>query len=135
MMPRGVDEYDPNDVATRPHYLAEHFGYRFGPSSTGIAVPVFAFFAAGVAVNAAADDLADLIAAAAQRAGAEFVDVRGAFTGHELCRPQEWIHGVSWPVDSSFHPTTRGHTAYAQALAPLAAQARPPAPTLSLIHI
>jgi len=31
--------------------LAEIFGYRFGPLSSGIAVPVFAFFAAGVSVG------------------------------------------------------------------------------------
>jgi len=31
--------------------LAERFGYRFGPLSSGIAVPVFAFFAAGVAIG------------------------------------------------------------------------------------
>lgn len=31
--------------------LAESFGFRFGPLSSGIAVPVFAFFAAGVAIN------------------------------------------------------------------------------------
>lgn len=31
--------------------LAERFGHRFGPLSSGIAVPVFAFFAAGVSVG------------------------------------------------------------------------------------
>lgn len=62
MMPRGVDEHDPNDATTRPHYLAEHFGYRFGPISTGIAVPVFAFFAAGVAVKGSSGFFADPIA-------------------------------------------------------------------------
>lgn len=62
MMPRGVDEHDPSDSSTRPHYLAEHFGHRFGPISTGIAVPVFAFFAAGVAITGSADFFADPIA-------------------------------------------------------------------------
>lgn len=62
MMPRGVDEHDPSDLSTRPHYLAEHFGHRFGPISTGIAVPVFAFFAAGVAITGSADFFADPIA-------------------------------------------------------------------------
>lgn len=33
--------------------LADTFGYRFGPLSSGIAVPVFAFFAAGVALSGA----------------------------------------------------------------------------------
>lgn len=62
MMPRGVDEHDPNDPTTRPHYLAEHFGYRFGPISTGFAVPVFAFFAAGVAIKGSSGFFADPIA-------------------------------------------------------------------------
>lgn len=61
-MPRGVAEHDPNDPKTRPHYLAEHFGYRFGPISTGFAVPVFAFFAAGVAVTGSAGLFAEPIA-------------------------------------------------------------------------
>lgn len=62
MMPRGVDEHDPNDASTRPHHLAAHFGYRFGPISTGIAVPVFAFFAAGVAIKGSSGFFADPIA-------------------------------------------------------------------------
>lgn len=61
-MPKGVTEHDPNDLSTRPHYLAESFGYRFGPISTGIAVPVFAFFAAGVAIKGSAGFFADPIA-------------------------------------------------------------------------
>jgi len=59
MMPRGVDEHDPSDPSTRPHHLAEHFGYRFGPISTGIAVPVFAFFAAGVAIKGSSGFMTD----------------------------------------------------------------------------
>lgn len=37
--------------AKAPFDLAEIFGHRFGPLSSGIAVPVFAFFAAGVALG------------------------------------------------------------------------------------
>jgi NhaA family Na+:H+ antiporter len=33
--------------------LAEHFEHRFRPLSTGVAVPVFAFFAAGVSIGGA----------------------------------------------------------------------------------
>jgi NhaA family Na+:H+ antiporter len=45
--------------------LAEHFEHRFRPISAGIAVPVFAFFAAGVAVggfSGLADSLSDRVA-------------------------------------------------------------------------
>jgi NhaA family Na+:H+ antiporter len=45
--------------------LAEHFEHRFRPLSAGIAVPVFAFFAAGVTVGGAsglADSLSDRVA-------------------------------------------------------------------------
>jgi Na+:H+ antiporter, NhaA family len=45
--------------------LAEHFEHRFRPLSAGVAVPVFAFFAAGVTVgglSGLADSLADPVA-------------------------------------------------------------------------
>jgi len=44
------------------HRLAESFGTRFAPLSTGFAVPVFAFFAAGVAVSGESRFPADPIA-------------------------------------------------------------------------
>ena len=43
--------------------LAEHFEHRFRPLSAGFAVPVFAFFAAGVAVGGAGTDLTDPVTA------------------------------------------------------------------------
>ncbi|MFC7765004.1 Na+/H+ antiporter NhaA [Leucobacter soli] len=49
------------DVAERID-LAESFGYRFGPLSSGIAVPVFAFFAAGVPISGAAGFATDPVA-------------------------------------------------------------------------
>jgi NhaA family Na+:H+ antiporter len=45
--------------------MAEHFEHRFRPISTGVAVPVFAFFAAGVTVgglSGLADSLSDRVA-------------------------------------------------------------------------
>jgi NhaA family Na+:H+ antiporter len=45
--------------------MAEHFEHRFRPLSAGVAVPVFAFFAAGVTVgglSGLADSLADTVA-------------------------------------------------------------------------
>ena len=53
IMPRGVETPEAGGTVTRPVQLAEQFNYRFGPISTGFAVPVFAFFAAGVAVTGA----------------------------------------------------------------------------------
>lgn len=49
--PRKVAGHAPRHSSVRPHQLAESFGYRFGPISAGVAVPVFAFFAAGVTVS------------------------------------------------------------------------------------
>jgi NhaA family Na+:H+ antiporter len=43
--------------------LAEHFEHRFRPLSVGVAVPVFAFFAAGVAVVDGGGSLADPVTA------------------------------------------------------------------------
>ncbi|HXT46097.1 MAG TPA: Na+/H+ antiporter NhaA [Pseudonocardiaceae bacterium] len=38
-------------VPVRRHGLAEHFEHRWRPISAGVAVPIFAFFAAGVAIG------------------------------------------------------------------------------------
>jgi len=38
-------------VPVRRHDLAEHFEHRWRPISAGVAVPIFAFFAAGVAIG------------------------------------------------------------------------------------
>ncbi|MDE9364829.1 SGNH/GDSL hydrolase family protein [Luteipulveratus sp. YIM 133132] len=65
-------------------------------------------------LNDAADELAGVIGAAAEQAGAEFVDVRTVFEGHAVCQKPEWIRGVSHPIEVSFHPTTPGHDAYAR---------------------
>jgi len=54
IMPRGVnlsDDPGPDGAVAGPIRLVEHFVHRFGAISTGIAVPVFAFFAAGVALR------------------------------------------------------------------------------------
>jgi NhaA family Na+:H+ antiporter len=46
----------------RGHRLAEHFEHRWRPISAGVAVPVFAFFAAGVAIGDRLDaSLADTV--------------------------------------------------------------------------
>jgi NhaA family Na+:H+ antiporter len=62
IMPRGVDAEPSNGTVTRPVHLAEQFNYRFGPISTGFAVPVFAFFAAGVGIQGSSGFFTDPIA-------------------------------------------------------------------------
>ncbi|MGY4644947.1 SGNH/GDSL hydrolase family protein [Cellulomonas sp. URHB0016] len=66
------------------------------------------------ALNAAADNLDAVIAAAAARAGFRFVDVRKRFAGHGANSPDPWILGPSDPA--AFHPTVEGYEAYTAAV-------------------
>ena len=50
----GASAAEPPAARTPGPGLAEHFEHRFRPISAGIAVPVFAFFAAGVAIGGSA---------------------------------------------------------------------------------
>ena len=59
-------------------------------------------------------DLADVIGRVAGAGGAAFVDPRAAFTDHAVCDGEEWLSGVSWPLEESYHPNTEGHAAYAR---------------------
>jgi len=58
-------------------------------------------------LDAGADVLNDRIATGARRWGAEFVDVRPAFTGHGLCSADPWIVGPTAP--GAYHPTATGY--------------------------
>jgi len=60
------------------------------------------------AINAAADDLDTVIAKRAADHGFTYTDVRAGFTGHELCSGAPWLHGVTLPLDESYHPTVAG---------------------------
>ncbi|MEU5836619.1 SGNH/GDSL hydrolase family protein [Streptomyces diacarni] len=62
------------------------------------------------AVNAASDDLNGVTAKRAADHGYSFGDVRPAFTGHEICSGDEWLHSVTLPVDESYHPTAAGQS-------------------------
>ena len=75
----------------------------------------FTFFSAHemTRLNDAADELRSIIAAATRRAGFGLVRVASSFVGHAVCSEAEWINGVSWPVEASFHPNALGHKAYA----------------------
>ncbi|WP_308209031.1 SGNH/GDSL hydrolase family protein [Actinoallomurus purpureus] len=63
-----------------------------------------------VALNAAATELDTVIGKAAADAGFGFADVRGQFSGHELCSGDGWLHSVTIPIGDSYHPTATGHS-------------------------
>lgn len=91
----------------------------------GVDCQVLTFFSEAemAAIDRAADDLGTLLGDAASRHDARFVDIRATFDGHELCRTDPWVHGLTWPVENSFHPVSAGHAAYAEAIAPAARDA------------
>jgi lysophospholipase L1-like esterase len=68
------------------------------------------------ALNVAADELSGVIAAAAERAGARYVDVREAFAEHGVCSGEPWINALVRPTNDSYHPNKAGQAAYFQAL-------------------
>jgi lysophospholipase L1-like esterase len=76
------------------------------------------------ALNAAADTLDSVIAAAATRAGFQFVDVRQRFDGHGANSPDAWILGPSDPA--AFHPTLDGYKAYTAAVNSALGAIKPP---------
>jgi hypothetical protein len=61
------------------------------------------------ALNSAADTLAGVTRQAVDRAGFTWSDVRDEFAGHELCSGDDWLNAVTLPIESSYHPTARGH--------------------------
>src|SRR3569833_4073577 len=64
-----------------------------------------------VALNEAADVLGGTVSTAASNAGFTFSDVRGQFTGHELCSGDAWLHAVALgDISASYPPTARGHS-------------------------
>lgn len=67
-------------------------------------------------LNQGADELASVIVAAAGRAGFAVADVRAEFVHHAVCDPVEWVRGVSWPIEESFHPNAQGAQAYADSV-------------------
>ncbi len=61
------------------------------------------------AINSGSDALASVLSARSSAHGAKFVDVRGAFTGHNICSSaDDWLHSLTWPVTNSYHPTVAG---------------------------
>ncbi len=63
------------------------------------------------AINDAADYLDAAIAKRAADHGFTFGDVRGTFTGHEICSGSSWLHSVNWlNIGESYHPTASGQS-------------------------
>jgi len=69
-------------------------------------------------LNATADLLDSVTAAAASAAGFAFADPRPAFTGHAICSSSPWINNLTWPLDDSFHTNRTGQVGYAGVVAP-----------------
>ncbi|HET9380535.1 MAG TPA: SGNH/GDSL hydrolase family protein [Streptomyces sp.] len=63
------------------------------------------------AINSAADYMNNTIGNVARSHGFTFGDVRGTFTGHELCSGSAWLHSVNWTnMGDSYHPTAAGQS-------------------------
>ncbi|MBD0419677.1 SGNH/GDSL hydrolase family protein [Streptomyces sp. TRM S81-3] len=63
------------------------------------------------AINDASDHLNTAIAKRAAAHGFTFGDVRGTFTGHEICSGSSWLHSVNWlNIGESYHPTAAGQS-------------------------
>ncbi|WNM36280.1 SGNH/GDSL hydrolase family protein [Streptomyces sp. Li-HN-5-11] len=63
------------------------------------------------ALNGAVDLLDSVISARAADHEFRFADVRGAFTGHEICSASPWLHSVVWlDPPESYHPTAPGQS-------------------------
>jgi lysophospholipase L1-like esterase len=61
------------------------------------------------ALNQGAGDLDAALATAAAASHDTFADVRGQFTGHEICDSGSWLHSVDiFAISSSYHPTATG---------------------------
>jgi lysophospholipase L1-like esterase len=61
------------------------------------------------ALNDGADTLDNVLQAAAAAGHAVWADVRGQFSGHEICDSGSWLHSVDlFALSSSYHPTASG---------------------------
>ncbi|MBB2893709.1 SGNH/GDSL hydrolase family protein [Flexivirga oryzae] len=62
------------------------------------------------AIDSGIDTLDSIIQTAAGRAGFTYGDVRGAFSGHEICDSDRWLHSLNfWDITEAYHPTADGH--------------------------
>ena len=62
------------------------------------------------AIDGGIDTLDDILSDSAGAAGFTYADVRGAFSGHEICDDNRWLHSVNFSdFGESYHPTADGH--------------------------
>lgn len=62
------------------------------------------------AIDSGIDVIDSITSTAASRAGFTYGDVRGAFSGHEICDSGRWLHSVNFlHLEESYHPTADGH--------------------------
>ena len=59
-------------------------------------------------LNQGAAVLDQVLAAAAARHFDQYVDVRRAFAGHEICDGRSYLNALTYPLDSSYHPNAAG---------------------------
>ncbi|WP_330329642.1 SGNH/GDSL hydrolase family protein [Streptomyces sp. NBC_00536] len=63
------------------------------------------------AIDGAADYLNAALAKRAANHGFTFASVTSAFTGHEICSGNEWLHSLNWAnIGESYHPTATGQS-------------------------
>lgn len=63
------------------------------------------------AINSASDYLNAATEKRAADHGFTFGDVTSAFSGHEICSSNSWLHSVNWlNISESYHPTAAGQS-------------------------
>ncbi|MFJ6796332.1 SGNH/GDSL hydrolase family protein [Streptomyces sp. NPDC091268] len=63
------------------------------------------------AINGGSDHLNAAVAKRAADHGFAFASVTGAFTGHEICSGDAWLHSLNWlNIGESYHPTAAGQS-------------------------
>jgi lysophospholipase L1-like esterase len=63
------------------------------------------------AIDGGADVLDGVIQTAAEKYNDTFADVRSAFSGHEICDSNSWLHSLNiLDIDESYHPTAAGQS-------------------------
>ncbi|MBE7187387.1 SGNH/GDSL hydrolase family protein [Jatrophihabitans endophyticus] len=62
------------------------------------------------AIDGGIDTLDGILKTAAAKAGGVYADPRAAFSGHEICDSNRWLHSVNFSdFGESYHPTADGH--------------------------
>ena len=62
------------------------------------------------AIDGGIGTLDSILKTATAKAGGTYADPRSAFSGHEICDDDRWLHSVNFSdFDESYHPTADGH--------------------------